>query len=543
MPFLLIDNFSAGLDLRRSKEAAPIGSMRRLENAVVNQGGEIEKRRAFVSDDVLDAYGDRYESRIVGPFPAPGYSDTVVLKHRRDSLSPESADWTSGSGSIAKRYDILKGYEKIRVWQVKNPVSPVDFGSLLHLQSVGLFGGEAHVMDSWARAGGSTLAYRARQTKLTFTDDQPTAIANVSDTDDFRYNLTLSGRGYFVKNTTLKLSAINDPADFAGTGSGSVDFARSGQPIGAATALGDYFGQLAIAGSLGVQFWQVDSDPAQLQYIRTASAQVFAPRTFVRYGDGDLLFLSETGVRSLQARDSSNFATITDVGSPIDLLIRDELDFADADSEPIFSAESTSYSTAHFFDRAVGVVHPATGDYWMCLKDKVYVLSRHVGARVQAWSTFTLPVPDPSELSERSGRIKSRWIADICAVGQTLLIRTFGDKFYLYGGAVGDTYDDTRAVVETPFFDMGDPSTVKYFNGLELVCQGSWLVEASIVSPDDGGTIPWFVIAEINGRTREPGRIDLNLSGLQIALRLTSLGDQRAKLSQIGMIYDTGARK
>ena len=45
--FSVVD-FKAGLDVRKTALTAPGGSLRILENAVLNQGGEIEKRQAFV---------------------------------------------------------------------------------------------------------------------------------------------------------------------------------------------------------------------------------------------------------------------------------------------------------------------------------------------------------------------------------------------------------------------------------------------------------------------------------------------------------------
>src|SRR5215831_14512279 len=45
--FSIVD-FKEGLDVRKTPLTAPGGSLRILENAVLNQGGEIEKRLAFV---------------------------------------------------------------------------------------------------------------------------------------------------------------------------------------------------------------------------------------------------------------------------------------------------------------------------------------------------------------------------------------------------------------------------------------------------------------------------------------------------------------
>jgi hypothetical protein len=43
MALYLVQNFASGLDLRRSAETAPPGSLRVLTNAFINEGGEIEK--------------------------------------------------------------------------------------------------------------------------------------------------------------------------------------------------------------------------------------------------------------------------------------------------------------------------------------------------------------------------------------------------------------------------------------------------------------------------------------------------------------------
>lgn len=48
MPQVKVKNFKYGLDLRREEIAAQLGTLRQLTNAFVNQGGEIEQRKAFV---------------------------------------------------------------------------------------------------------------------------------------------------------------------------------------------------------------------------------------------------------------------------------------------------------------------------------------------------------------------------------------------------------------------------------------------------------------------------------------------------------------
>ena len=55
MPYLVIEDFRAGQDSRKSKASAPTGALRRLTNAHIDRGGAIEKRKAFVSTYALPA--------------------------------------------------------------------------------------------------------------------------------------------------------------------------------------------------------------------------------------------------------------------------------------------------------------------------------------------------------------------------------------------------------------------------------------------------------------------------------------------------------
>ena len=53
MSYFQISNFKAGLDLRRSELTSVPGALAQLVNAHINQGGEVEKRMAFVLNETL----------------------------------------------------------------------------------------------------------------------------------------------------------------------------------------------------------------------------------------------------------------------------------------------------------------------------------------------------------------------------------------------------------------------------------------------------------------------------------------------------------
>src|SRR3546814_1116196 len=89
---------------------------------------------------------------------------------------------------------------------------------------------------------------------------------------------------------------------------------------------------LAIFARRAIQIEYVDPDPAlnqQLQVLNNIGT--VAPHSVVSFGDSDVLFLSESGVRSLRARDSSNSASVSDVGTPVDQLILDAVRDLDED--------------------------------------------------------------------------------------------------------------------------------------------------------------------------------------------------------------------
>ena len=55
MPYVLVEDFRAGLDTRRTVITSIPGSARTLTNCHISRGGEIEKRKAFVTYATLPA--------------------------------------------------------------------------------------------------------------------------------------------------------------------------------------------------------------------------------------------------------------------------------------------------------------------------------------------------------------------------------------------------------------------------------------------------------------------------------------------------------
>ncbi len=540
MAYYIIESFNSGLDLRRSREVAAIGSLRVLRNAFINSGGEIEKRKAFVVQEELTDYGQNanYKNSITGPHQLPGRSVTVFFTHRHNSLP--GAPFTPGLGTISEILTLAVGPATVRVWATKSLVSRTDFGGLQCTSSDSVYEAGAYIVRQFLKTTGAITKQHIDYTIGVL--GEPTTETAVTANDGHEYQIMLGNKGYSVQDDTFYVSAIGDPTDMTGTGSATVNGAGNGFPVGDYTALGEYFGELAVFGRRGVQFYSVSSDPAATQYNRTIQITLAAPRTITSYGAGDIIYLARDGIRSLQARDSSNFAQVNDVGSPIDSLIQAELAYDATATE--YAGTIAGVNDGAFYNLAKGIILNENGQYWLALKDKIYVLSRHPAAKVLAWSIYDMPTPDPANVDATNiGTRKSVWMADACPIGDTIMFRNFADEIYVYGGETTEEYDASEVEVITPYIDMGIPEDHKHFTGISLVCQGTWTVQVSTTVTDDQETYNWETVATVSQPTRGLARVSFQSYGQQIAIRLVSTSAVAAKVAQISVIYEKSSAR
>ncbi len=548
MAYYIIEAFNAGLDLRRSREVARVGSLRVLRNAFINSGGEIQKRKAFVEIERLSNYCNKanYKGKVTGPHPLPGQPIDILFVHSHNSL-PNLLDdgFVAGAGTISAYTALPAAQAYLGAWATKSTVALTSYEGMMCASSVSLFATGVYLVQEYLQsptAGYFPVQRDHLELTTQYELDEPTSITSVTANENHKFQIMLGNKGYSVDGDTFYSSAIGDPSDMTGTGSGNVNVMGNGFPIGDLMACGDYFGELTIFGRRGAQFYAVSSDPAATQYNRSIMLSLAAPRSITNFGSGDILYLARDGIRSLQARDSSNFAQVSDVGSPIDKLIQEELEYNEDDEEAMLGG-STEYADAQFFRLAKGVIHAETGQFWLALKDKIYVLSRHPAAKVLAWSIYDLPTPDPANINADAGTRKSGWMADACQVGQTVIFRNFADEVYLYGGLDLEEYDDSEVEVITPYLDMGTPETNKHFTGISVVCNGTWTVSVSTTVTNDAETYDWEEVATITQVTRGLAKVTFQTYGSQIAVKMVSTTAVKLIVAQIIVHYETGEEK
>ena len=79
MPYVIVEDFAGGVDVRKGETTAPPGTARSIVNAHITRGGEIEKRKAFILVADFDAVGGSIEILPGGGFSSPGTAQLVGL--------------------------------------------------------------------------------------------------------------------------------------------------------------------------------------------------------------------------------------------------------------------------------------------------------------------------------------------------------------------------------------------------------------------------------------------------------------------------------
>lgn len=312
--------------------------------------------------------------------------------------------------------------------------------------------------------------------------------------------LTFKTKAHVTGGSSLFFSGVNQPNEFGdnGVGAGFINMSNNNGGNEVLTALALYQGQLAAFSRRTVQVWSIDTDPAnnrQGQVLSNTGA--FGQKSVVSVGEIDVFYLSDSGIRSLRARDSSNSAVVNDVGTPIDNLVL-------ADIAGFTDAQKTA---------CPAIIEPIDGRYWLAIGSKIYVFSYFPNSQVAAWSTYE-PGFAVEHFTTKDGRVYAR----------------AGNTVYLYGGASGSQYDSSEVEVILPYLDGGKPAHRKTLMGLDMTVEGGWQVfigmdPLSVEARDPCGTItqPTFSL----------GRVMANGMGTHVGVKMVCQAAGYARLANL----------
>lgn len=323
------------------------------------------------------------------------------------------------------------------------------------------------------------------------------------------YSKPAKSKLYTTAGSLTHFSGIEEPLEVNNSvkEAGFINLSTNAEGSERLTAIANYQQNLAIFSERTVQIWFVDvkaSGNQQLQVLNNTGA--ISPLSVQEIGDSDVFYLSESGLRSLRARDSSNAAFATDIGNPIDTLILGEIN-----TDRLRARDSRA------------VLEPRDGRYMLAMGSKVYVFSYFPASRVSAWSIY-----------EPGFDVKA-W----AIIGRRLYCRGSDDKLYLLGGANGTTYDNTQVVAFLPYLDAGKPATSKGFNGLDLACEGEWRVE---IATDPNNQSALQTVATVEETTFAKGHVSFQARSTHMAIKLTSQNDGYAKLGSVIVHLEGGSQ-
>ncbi len=358
---------------------------------------------------------------------------------------------------------------------------------------------------------------------LTVSPSGTLALANGSDSSAFQ-------PGLFVKTVGSKMHSVSGPNEhFSGiqqptkwttdtTGAGFIDMSTQASGSEDLTALAKYQNYVAVFAERIIQVWYFDPDPSlnrQVQVLNNTGTA--SPRSVTQFGDNDLFYQDESGLRSLRARDASNAAATTDIGVPVDSLIIEKLRQLSAEER----------------EQVIGLIEPSNGRFWLIILDQVFVFSFFSGAKVSAWSTYNMTA---NVVVDDVSSTVTFEVEHAVVFRRRVYLRA-GDRIFVYGGLSEEIiYDDTQAEAWLPYLDADTPTEKKPWSGLDAAVEGAWQVSAAM-QPVDTDAVDELAI--VDRTTYGLQRIPIEGSSTHISLRFKSLGDGPAKLAAAVIHYSS----
>jgi hypothetical protein len=344
---------------------------------------------------------------------------------------------------------------------------------------------------------------------ITINGEAFEAVGRAAGTGTFAY--VTKHRVWSTAGSLLRYCVLDDATDWStiavpSTDAGFINVSQESEGSQRLLALASYNGSTAIFARENIIIYTLSTNAEENVILNTLeNTGTFAPHSVVPFGNTDVFYLHDTGVRSIRSREGTNAAYVSDVGSAIDPFIQDII----ADVGESAAAKSKA------------IIDPRDGRYLLGIGNYILALSYFPEVKITAWSYLDLGYS----------------VDNLVRSGRDIYLRS-GDTIYRYGGADGETYpddDEFVAIAETPFMDARDPAARKMLNGFDMACSGEWLVE---VLPDPNNTAIAIQAGRITGTTYHQNAIALPGSTSHFAFRFTCSLGGAASISSMAIHYD-----
>lgn len=294
------DRFDGGLLLARPSSVAPANSLARLVNMDVQPGGWLRARpkwRQVVGGFTLGPQWKGLESN-------SGYLWTFSC-------------WNVASGPASAVINLETG-DRI-VYALLSTGAGGNLADAVTARLLGVTRWETGFVAVLSPDGGVTRYAAVFSVNIV---THAVACAPVADVNMPKSGVmvTATSRVYAVSDDGLvvRFSKVGDPSDW--TTAGDAGFLPVSQHFGSGQrvyGLGLYQGQLAVFTDQSIQLWTLDPDPTAMVLDRVIDGVGTRHHASIVSLYGDLLFLSESGVRSLTTLSNALFPSDVDIGLPI----------------------------------------------------------------------------------------------------------------------------------------------------------------------------------------------------------------------------------
>jgi hypothetical protein len=322
------------------------------------------------------------------------------------------------------------------------------------------------------------------------------------------FALAFNKKMYTVNGNLLNFSMEENASRWdEGTafGAGNLDHTAIARGHPVLVALADYGGDLAVFGTNHVFIWIVDPLPELYRkkqaLHRTGTT---SPHSVTSFGGSDVMYLEQSGIRSLRARDSIDQAFTADLGHLIDRSVREQVETLTAEEK---------------YHNVWGDIEPRGSRLWMAMKDKIFVLSYYPGSQIAAWTYYDASAYPVDMMNSTSNNVYWR----------------SGNSVLSYGGANGDTYDDTEALARLPFISGDKPATHKSWTGIDAAIYGTWQVRGSF-----DPTLPtaFDLLANVTKSTYAQQKIAINGFSPAVSLEFRSSFVGPARIGNAAIHYE-----
>lgn len=463
MGYILIDNFGGGVDRSRPRYASSPGTLWSGINGHLSRGGDFEKCKAWVEFATLP----------------PG---TVGLSKTATGLV------TFGSAP-APLMPAGVAYQRLQ--------HPTLVADLPRIRSWDLYNGQVYAVAEFSN--GDTRHYYNGVNVADWNAgvNKPVGWGSIVRTHKRKVYSPIGSVQWF--------SALDSATvfDSTATGSGFQNMSTHQSGSDRVTALSPYQQFLAVFAPTVIQIWDMQDNSASnapVQIIGETGSR--SPRACLNFGDMDTFYLSDSGVRSLRARQGTAIAGVNDVGTPIDTLLREYADTL----------------TNQQFEDAIAIVEPVDGRFWIALGARIFVFTYFPSKKISGWSWY-----EPGLT-----------FTDMVSFNRRIYARA-GNAVYVYGGADGEQYTERLVTCALPFLSGGKPGTYKNITGLDIAAQGDWDCEILINPRDEAEFIKVGALSGVTFNQQDTGALG---HVTHIAPVLRHQGAGKASVSQITIHND-----